>query len=259
MTGSQGTVYLVGAGPGDPELMTLRAMRLLQQANLVIHDRLIPMEVLTWCQPQARLIDVGKYPDHHRVSQAEINQLLVKHALRGEIVIRLKGGDPFVFGRGQEEIDACRAAGVRTIVVPGVSSCIAGPSAVGIPVTTRGIARTFTVVTGQTDPALECDIDFAALAKMDTVVVLMGRKNLGQLMSKMVAAGQSGQLPVVCIENATLPNQRCVVGTLANIATKVDEVGLKSPMVTVVGEVASMVTDHSAWIPIEIKTAIRSY
>jgi uroporphyrin-III C-methyltransferase len=162
-----GTVYLVGAGPGDPELMTLRAMRLLQIADTVIHDRLIPHEVLTWSRPDAKLIDVGKYPDHHRISQSEINELLVLHALRGETVVRLKGGDPFVFGRGHEERVACQAAGIRCEIVPGISSCIAAASAVGIPVTTRGVARSFAVVTGQTDPNLDNEIDFAALAGIE--------------------------------------------------------------------------------------------
>ena len=127
----RGSVYLVGAGPGDPELITVRGMRLIQQADVIIHDRLIPIEVLAWARESAALIDVGKYPDHHRVSQEEINELLVHHATRGEIVVRLKGGDPFVFGRGQEEVNACRAGDIPVHVVPGVSSAIAGPAAAG--------------------------------------------------------------------------------------------------------------------------------
>ncbi len=251
-----GVVYLVGAGPGDPELMTVRAMRLLQQADTVIYDRLIPHEVLSWCRPDARLIDVGKYPDHHRVSQAEINSLLVTHAGLGEMVVRLKGGDPFVFGRGQEELEACRGADIPCWIVPGISSCIAGPSAVGIPVTTRGVARTFAVVTGQTDPKLNCDIDFTALAKIDTIVVLMGRKNLSQLTSALMAAGLNGITPVAAIENATLPTQRVVAGTLAGIATQVDAAGLKSPMVSVIGEVAEMIDQNLVRLPAEIEQAL---
>lgn len=241
MIANQGTVYLVGAGPGDPELMTLRALRLIQTADTVIHDRLIPTEVLGWCRNSATLIDVGKYPDHHRVSQQEINELLVKRALRGEIVVRLKGGDPFVFGRGQEEFEHCRAAGIPCHVVPGISSCIAGPSSVGIPVTTRGIARTFAVVTGQTDPSLENDIDFAALANIDTVVVLMGCRNLAELTESLVAAGRNPNEPAAAIENATLPNQRVVAGTLGTIAQIVQRSGLNSPMVSVIGAVAGLV------------------
>jgi uroporphyrin-III C-methyltransferase len=235
----RGTVYLVGAGPGDPELMTLRAVRLLQTADVVIHDRLIPREALDWCRTDARLIDVGKYPDHHRISQDEINQLLVEHALRGAIVVRLKGGDPFVFGRGQEEIEHCRLAGITCVVVPGVSSCIAAPAAAGIPVTTRGIARSFAVVTGQTDPQLEKDIDFSALACVDTIVLLMGHKNLANIADALMAAGRAPATPAAAIENATLPDQRVVTGTLETLAEAVRAAGLSSPMVSIIGEVAA--------------------
>lgn len=255
---SPGVVYLVGAGPGDPELMTVRAMRLLQQADTVVYDRLIPHEVLSWCRPQARLINVGKYPDHHRVSQAEINSILVAHAQLGELVVRLKGGDPFVFGRGQEELESCRAADIPCFIVPGISSCIAGPSAVGIPVTTRGIARTFAVVTGQTDPSLPYHIDFNALAKIDTVVVLMGRKNLGQLTGALVSAGMNPNMPVASIANATLPTQRVVSGTLTDIATKVEAAGLCSPMVSVIGKVAAMIDQDLVGLPAEIERALLS-
>ncbi len=255
-----GKVYLVGAGPGDPELMTVRGMKLLQTADTIIHDRLIPHEVLTWCRPTARRIDVGKYPDHHRVSQSEINELLVHHAGRGELVVRLKGGDPFVFGRGQEERETCEAAGITCEIIPGISSCIAAPSAAGIPVTTRGIARTFAVVTGQTDPNLDCGIDFAALAKMDTVVVLMGRKNLEQLAKEFIDSGRLGDTPVACIENATLPSQRVVSATLATIADAVDQAGLGSPMVSVIGAVASMVnkSDNSSELASELQSVVAS-
>jgi uroporphyrin-III C-methyltransferase len=257
---NNGKVYLVGAGPGDPELMTVRGMKLLQQADTIIHDRLIPHEVLTWCRATARRIDVGKYPDHHRINQSEINELLIHHAGRGELVVRLKGGDPFVFGRGQEEREACEAAGISCEIVPGISSCIAAPSAAGVPVTTRGIARTFAVVTGQTAPELERGIDFSALAKMDTVVVLMGRKNLAQLTKELIASGRLGDTPVACIENATLPSQRVVSATLATISQAVDNAGLASPMVSVIGEVASMVrqSNNSRELPAELQSVVSS-
>jgi uroporphyrin-III C-methyltransferase len=256
MIANRGVVYLVGAGPGDPELMTVRAMRLLQNADTVIYDRLIPHEALTWCRPQATLIDVGKYPDHHRVSQQEINDLLVKHARRGEMVVRLKGGDPFVFGRGQEEFAACRAADIPCLLVPGISSCIAGPSAVGIPVTTRGIARTFAVVTGQTDPHLDNPIDFSALAKIDTVVVLMGRKNLRHLAEELIAAGRDPETPAAAIENATLPTQRVVAGSLVSISSAVENSGFGSPMVTVIGAVAAMVDQDHLRLPAEVQAML---
>jgi uroporphyrin-III C-methyltransferase len=254
-----GIVYLVGAGPGDPELMTLRAMRLLQTADTIIHDRLIPHEVLTWSRPEATLIDVGKYPDHHRISQSEINELLVERALRGETVIRLKGGDPFVFGRGQEERAACREAGIRCEIVPGISSCIAAASAVGIPVTTRGVARSFAVVTGQTDPNLDNDIDFAALAGIDTVVVLMGRKNLAVLATSLIESGRDPETPVASIENATLPNQRVVTGSLLSISEVVQEAGLRSPMVTVIGSVVELMDGNPLNLPESAAVAMRDY
>lgn len=242
-----GFVWLVGAGPGDPELMTLKAVRLLQKADTVIHDRLIPIEVLNWCRPDACLIDVGKYPDHHRVSQSQINELLVSHARNGKEVVRLKGGDPFVFGRGQEEIDYCRKFGIQCRVVPGISSCIAAPLAAGIPVTTRGIARTFAVVTGQTDPQIERELNYAGLAEMDTIVIMMGRKNLVRLAESLIAAGRSGDTPAAAIENATLPTQRVVCSDLAGIAKQVQRAGLQSPMVTVIGEVATFFSRESAF------------
>ena len=138
--------------PGDPELITVKGYRLLQSAAVVVHDRLVSNEMLKLCHPDAELIDVGKYPDHHRINQSQINQILVEKALQGHTVVRLKGGDPFVFGRGTEELESCRAAGIECEIVPGISSCIAGPSSVGVPVTTRGSARSFAVITGQTDP-----------------------------------------------------------------------------------------------------------
>ena len=238
----KGTVYLVGAGPGDPELITVRGMRLLEQADTIIHDRLIPLEVLNWCQPDATLIDVGKHPNHHRVSQSEINMLLIQHARENRLVVRLKGGDPFVFGRGQEEFEACADANIECKIVPGISSSIAGPAAAGIPVTSRGVARSFAVVTGQTAPELgRHDYDFSALAQMDTVVLMMARKNLRGLTEQLVFAGRDPKTPVACIERATFDDQRVTYSTLAGIADQADALKFANPMVTVIGEVASMV------------------
>ncbi|MFK7767463.1 MAG: uroporphyrinogen-III C-methyltransferase [Mariniblastus sp.] len=248
----RGSVYLVGAGPGDPELITVRGMRLIQQADTIIYDRLIPSEVLNWARETASLIDVGKYPDHHRVSQAEINELLVRHAGRGEIVVRLKGGDPFVFGRGQEEINACRAANIPVHIVPGVSSAIAGPAAAGIPVTSRGIARSFAVVTGQTAPELaKHDLDFEAMSKIDTVVLLMARKNLRKLAASLIKAGRDPETPVACIERATFSDQRVTYATLYGVADQVDQLKMANPMVTVIGDVAKMVNSDLVEWPAE--------
>ena len=236
-----GEVYLVGAGPGDPELITLKGYRLLQRADVVVHDRLVSNDMLKFCSRWAELIDVGKYPDHHRISQEEINQLLVDKASQGSMVVRLKGGDPFVFGRGMEELQFCRENSIPCVVVPGISSCIAGPSSVGIPVTNRGQARSFAVITGQTDPNLpEHEINFTALAAIDTVIFMMGRRNLKQLAKSLVKAGRDKALPVTCIQQATMVGQKSVTGTLENIAELADQNCLKSPVITIVGEVAAL-------------------
>ncbi|MEM7781761.1 MAG: uroporphyrinogen-III C-methyltransferase [Planctomycetota bacterium] len=237
-----GSVYLVGAGPGDPELITVRGLRLIQHADTIVHDRLIPMELLKEARENANVIDVGKYPDHHRISQTEINEILVRQARQGDIVVRLKGGDPFVFGRGQEELEVCRNAGIPCHVIPGVSSAIAGPAAAGIPVTFRGIARSFSVVTGHTAPELvDNDVDLSALAQLDTIVLLMARRKLRQITTDLIQAGRSPDTPVACIEKATFQDQRVTYSTLYGIADQIDQLGMQSPMVTVIGEVASMV------------------
>lgn len=240
MNQRRGKVYLVGAGPGDPDLITVRGMRLIERADTIIYDRLIPSEVLSWAPVKAKLIDVGKFPDHHRITQAEINELLVQYGSRGDQVVRLKGGDPFVFGRATEELAVCRAAGIDCEVVPGVSSCIAGPASVGIPVTSRGVARSFTVLTGHTDPKLgKHNFDFQALAKMETLVLMMARGSLGFIAQSLIDAGMDPTTPVASIERATQTDQRAVAGPLHDIAAAVEAAGMQSPMITVVGHVAS--------------------
>ena len=249
----RGSVYLVGAGPGDPELITVRGMRLIQQADTVIHDRLIPHEVLQWCRENANIVDVGKYPDHHRFSQSAINDLLVHFANKGELVVRLKGGDPFVFGRGQEEVEACRAANIPCHIVPGVSSAIAGPAAAGIPVTTRGTARSFMVVTGQTAAELkQHKLDFHAMANTDTLVLMMARKNLRKITRSLIEAGRDPDTSAACVQRATYSDQRVTYTTLDAIADQVDKLNMTNPMVTVIGEVASMVNPDLIEWPAEL-------
>ena len=257
MIANRGVVYLVGAGPGDPELMTIKAARLLSQADVVIHDRLIPLEVLDWCRESTVKIDVGKYPEHHRVSQDEINELLVHHASRGSMVVRLKGGDPFVFGRGFEELQDCREHQVDCFVVPGVSSSIAAAAAAGIPVTSRGVARSFAVVTGQTDPRLgQYAFDFESLAQMDTIVLLMARKNLAEITAGLIAAGLDANTPSASIENATCANQRVTAGTAATIAEMVKAIGIDSPVVTIIGAVAAKVNQDLVELPDEVRAVL---
>ena len=244
-----GTVDLVGGGPGDPGLITVRGLELLRRADVVIHDRLIGAELLGEAGRDALLIDVGKGPGHAPYSQAEINDLLVEHARAGQAVVRLKGGDPFVFGRGSEEMDACRLAGVRVRVVPGITSAIAGPAAAGIPVTARGIARSFTVITGHTseDEPAGCTPGSSACfasAPSDTLVIMMGRSNLGALATELIVRGRDPSTPAACIHSATTPNQRVTRATLATIAEAADRDGLVSPVVTVIGDVAAIGNEH---------------
>jgi len=235
-----GAVHLVGGGPGDPGLITSRGLDLLRSADVVVHDRLIGAELLREARPGAELIDAGKGPGLAPLSQADINALLVAQARLGRTVVRLKGGDPFVFGRGSEEAAACREAGVPVYVVPGVSSAIAGPAAAGIPVTARGLARSFAVVTAHTvGPEGEVP-DLGGLGGVDTLVVLMGRATLPAVAAQLVAAGRDPDTPAACIQSATTPEQRVTRATLATIAEAADRDGLQNPVVTVIGAVAAL-------------------
>ena len=240
VTGPAGTVHLVGGGPGDPGLITARGLELLRRADVVVHDRLIGPELLHEAGGGAELVDVGKGAGHAALSQGEINRLLVTRARDGRVVVRLKGGDPFVFGRGSEELAACREAGIRCEVVPGVSSAIAGPAAAGIPVTARGIARSFAVVTAH--EAGDAAHDVAPLAGVDTIVVLMGRASLPGFTASLVAAGRDPQTPAACIQSATTAAQRVTVATLGTIAEAAERDGLEAPVVTVIGEVVRLGT-----------------
>jgi uroporphyrin-III C-methyltransferase len=250
-----GTVHLVGGGPGDPGLITARGLELLRRADVVVHDRLIGPELLHEAWVGAELVDVGKGPGHAALSQEEINGLLVDRARAGREVVRLKGGDPFVFGRGSEELTACREAGVPCEVVPGVSSAIAGPAAAGIPVTARGIARSFAVVTAhQAGESAEHDV--TPLAGVDTIVVLMGRASLPSFTARLIGAGRDPDTPAACIQSATTPAQRVTLATLATIAEAAERDGLEAPIVTVIGEVARMAGDGAAPGSLAVREAL---
>ena len=238
-----GKVYLVGAGPGDPELLTLKAKRLLESADVVVHDRLVDARVLAMVRAEAEMVDVGKHRGTGGQSaQALINEVLVKKARAGKTVVRLKGGDPFVFGRGGEEALALAYANVPFEVVPGVTSAIAATAYAGIPVTHRGVARNFTMVTGSLDASHESGpVDWASLAKTEgTLVVLMGRENLGDITKALVAGGRPTDTPVALVRWGTLPHQRTVVGTLKDIVKRADAAKLEAPVVAVVGEVVKL-------------------
>jgi uroporphyrinogen III methyltransferase/synthase len=238
MTAAAGSVSLVGAGPGDPDLLTVGAVRALQAAEVVVHDALLSPAVLDYCPAAAERIDAGKRAGAHSRSQDEINAVLIAKAREGKRVVRLKGGDPFVFGRGGEEALALREAGIPFTVIPGVSSAVAVPAYAGIPVTHRGIARNFAVVTG-TEAAGET-IDWHALAGMETLVVLMGASSLPDVAQRLIQAGRDPSTPAASISNGTLPNQQTVVATLSTIAQAVTSAGLPTPLITVVGEVVSL-------------------
>jgi len=231
------TVYLVGAGPGDPELLTVRAARLLSAAEVVVHDRLTTPAILALAPEGAVRIDVGKAAGSSPVSQHRINDLLVEQGRSGSVVVRLKGGDPFVFGRGGEEASALLVAGVPFEVVPGLSSATAGPAAAGVPVTMRNLAQSFTVVTGHEDPRAGVAVDWEALAATgSTLVILMGVGRIRIIAGRLMDGGLSPTTPVAAVHWATTVDQNVLRTTLAEVA---DE-ALAAPSVIVVGAVAGL-------------------
>ena len=230
------TVHLVGAGPGDAGLLTCRAEDLLAAADVVVHDRLVSDDVLALANPAADLVDVGKTPGHGTIAQADIDALLVELGRRHPCVVRLKGGDPYVFGRGGEEAAALRAAGVRCEIVPGVTSAFAAPAAAGIAVMTRDRAACVTVVTGHEAPDRTDAVDWRALARTGgTLVVLMGVTHLASITAELVAGGLPPDTPAVAIQRATSPDQEVVRSTVGAIAT----CELRAPATIVIGAVAA--------------------
>lgn len=234
--GSQlGRVVLVGAGPGADDLITVRGLRMLEQADVVVADRLVPGGLLRDLGPEVEIIDVGKTPHHHPVPQEEINALLVDRARKGQFVVRFKGGDPFVLGRGGEEVLACRAAGVPVEVVPGVTSAFAGPAAGGVPVTHRGVSRGVLVISGHDA------LDVPSLVEWQhTIVVLMGMRRLRELTAGLIRGGKPADTPVTVVQSAWTKDQRQVSASLARIADRVDLEGLGNPAVIVIGDVTSV-------------------
>ncbi|MFB6119977.1 MAG: uroporphyrinogen-III C-methyltransferase [Halobacteriaceae archaeon] len=235
-----GTVYLVGSGPGDPELLTVKAKRLLEAADVVLHDHLPGPELLETI-PAEKRVDVGKRPDGERTPQAEINERLVERARSGDTVVRLKGGDPMVFGRGGEEMGYLADHDVPFEVVPGVSSAIAAPGVAGIPATHREVSSSVSIVTGHEDPEKEeSAVDWAALAETGgTIVVLMGVRRLPEYTKQLHEAGLDADTPAALVERATWTDQQVATGTLASIAAEAERVGIEPPAVTVIGEVAA--------------------
>lgn len=238
-----GIVYLVGAGPGSVDLLTLRAYRLLRQADVVVHDRLVTSEILALARNDAALVDVGKAPGRHCLPQANINALLVRLARDGRVVVRLKGGDPFIFGRGGEEAEALAAAGVPFEVVPGVTAALACAAQARIPLTLRGVARAVTLATGHTMDG-ELDIDFAALARPGTTLAIyMGAATLPRLRAGLLAHGLPRDIPAALIERGGTARQRVLHGTLHSVAEDAPGWVTDGPVLLLVGEVAGVVRE----------------
>lgn len=231
------TVYLVGAGPGDPDLLTLRAARLLGDADVVIHDRLVGSGVIDLINPWATRIDVGKDPNGRRTTQDRINELLIEHGERSDTVVRLKGGDPYVFGRGGEEVLALRRRGIDTQLVPGITSAIAGPAAAGVPVTHRGISSGFTVITAHQDPSHDRQLDWTALARLGTtLVILMGAARAAKISKSLRSAGMDPATPVAIVTDATSPAQLIERTSLVELGRQ----PVANPAVIVIGDVAAL-------------------
>jgi uroporphyrin-III C-methyltransferase len=257
---------LVGAGPGDPELLTIKALKALQAAEVVVHDGLVSSEILDLASASARRIDVAKRKSRHTLPQDDINQLLVALAREGLNVVRLKGGDPFLFGRGGEELAVCRQAGIDCQVIPGVTAALAASASAGAPLTHRGAAQAVTFVTGhaaaQKGEWGEPDLDWAALARPNqTVVVYMGVSTAGLIAERLTAAGRAGATPALVVENASRPDERRILTTLSQLAVAAE--GLKGPALLMVGEAMAMAQqlpadfgegrgagDDSVWVPV---------
>lgn len=237
-----GSVTLVGGGPGDPGLISLAGREAIEKADVIVTDRLVPHAVLSWAGEDAEIIDVAKIPRGRSTPQEHINRLLVDAARTGRRVVRLKGGDNFVFGRGGEELAACAEAGVPTRVVPGISSAFAVPSAAGIPLTHRGLTQGFAVVSGHVAPDDDaCTVDWDALATSGlTLVVLMGVRQLGAIADRLMTAGMPSRTPAAVVADGTLPSQRVLRSTVADIAERAQADGVGPPAVTVIGEVAGL-------------------
>jgi len=234
-----GKVYIVGAGPGDPELLTLKALRLIKSADVILYDRLINQEILLFAKPDCELVYVGKEDGKHTIEQEKINELLLKYAHTREVVVRLKGGDPFIFGRGGEEALFLVEHGIEFEVVPGVSSFYSVPAYAGIPITFRGISSSFAVITGHEDPRKErSSIDWKSLKGINTLIVLMGVSRREEIARRLIEIGRGPKEPVAFIENGTTERQRVILTDLYELSTNPPEVN--PPAIMVVGSVVRL-------------------
>ena len=236
-----GTVWLVGAGPGDPDLLTVKALRVLKTADVIVHDGLVSDDILALAPLNARRISVAKRKSRHAYGQDEINRMLVAFAREGLTVVRLKGGDPFIFGRGGEELESCRDAEVECRVVPGVTAALAAGASAGAPLTHRGSAQAVTFVTGHAVNGDEPDLDWASLAKPNqTVVIYMGLSQAAPIAGRLLKAGRAGATPVLLVENASRPDERRIVTDLSGLANAAAM--LTGPALLIVGEAMGLAT-----------------
>ena len=234
-----GKVYLIGAGPGDPELLTLKALRLIKSADVILYDRLINQEILLFAKPECELVYVGKEDGKHTIEQEKINELLLRYAHTKEVVVRLKGGDPFIFGRGGEEALFLAEHGVEFEVVPGVSSFYSVPAYAGIPITFRGISSSFAVISGHEDPRKEkSNIDWESLKGINTLIVLMGVSRRKEIAKRLIEVGRDPKEPVAFIENGTTEKQKVILTDLYELSTNPPEVS--PPAIMVVGHVVRL-------------------
>ena len=241
MNENRGKVYLVGAGPGDPELLTLKAQRIISEADVILYDRLVNKEILKGAREDVELVYVGKESDHHVCTQGEINDLLVKYGKDGKYVARLKGGDPYLFGRGGEEGEYLVKNGVKVGVVPGITSAISVPGHAGIPVTHRDHTSIFVAVTGHEEPGKSENIEWEKLATFkSTIVVLMGVSNLDKIAAKLIEGGKDPDTPVALIERGTTDDERVTKGVLKDISEVAKREGVQPPAITVIGGVVGL-------------------
>ncbi|MGG2066460.1 uroporphyrinogen-III C-methyltransferase [Bacillus sp. S14(2024)] len=233
-----GKVYIVGAGPGDPDLISVKGVKCIQQADVILYDRLVNKELLSYAKPEADLIYCGKLPNYHTMKQETIHAFLVKYAKKGKVVTRLKGGDPFVFGRGGEEAEALVKHGIPFEVVPGITAGIAASAYAGIPVTHRDASTSFAVVTGHRKEGAEEEVKWENLAKgVDTLAVYMGVSNLSYICEQLLKHGKSEHTPVAMIEWGTTASQRTITGTLGTIVSVAENEQVQNPSMIVIGEV----------------------
>jgi uroporphyrin-III C-methyltransferase len=252
-----GTVILVGGGPGDLGLMTIAGLEAIKEADVIVCDRLAPLSALQYARPEAVIIEVAKIPRGTSTSQAQINEILVEHASAGRTVVRLKGGDPFVFGRGGEEWQACAAAGILVTVIPGVSSATAGPALAGVPLTHRDLTQGFTVISGHAPPGDPgSTLNWQALATANTtLVIMMGVATLPAIAAELIKHGLAADTPSMTIADAAMPSQQSVRGTLADIAARTQQADIKPPAITVIGAVAGFSPTPPAREPAEPPTS----